>query len=276
MESVVVETTENHSHVAPWERFGDGSAKFSPARFSWVKKQPNGSLRAITKSLACRDHMLDILEIHYNFAATYEVGAWSIPSSQLKQGLDTDATRILITFLEEEMAEAFEKNFLFLQAQEFTYFKNVAPSKLFSVSSPTIQETGEKKVFMYLVEGDPIWQKAHCLNSFYTLAIRLTPAVDSIEQTFEQILRNGVKVQKRLHNTDLTYLNDVMSRHPFSKLLPAMETLDFGKAESPSGLVLDVLKYGHGRGGLVWTTAETLGSFKGRSVFADQLKEKLK
>lgn len=141
----------------------------STARFSLFQREGDIAYQSSTY-FKCKDYLNDVL---YAIETGRTITAYGFSFNPEKQKIDTDATRLLITFSKASELENFKNNFPKLNEWETKI--GIVPSKLYATN-----KEGE-----YAIEGDPGWQKRMFLISAYTLFIRSLgcpiPSVGNVE-----------------------------------------------------------------------------------------------
>jgi len=254
------------------------SLQFAPY-FQWVKKDDKGVYKAVTNRVSCRDHFIDDLERAAGGRSRHSSGHFI---GEIKP-LDTDATRLMMTFHGTALAENFVKNFQFVQAHEFEFFKNVKPSALFEVDMEKWHKQGATDIHKFLVEADPLFMKAGCLNSVYTLLLRLAIRIKNPELPISAVTQSMTGDAHHVHHSS------GQVKRSFKEYCAAMEQLDFSQAKTPSGNK-DPDQFRHSTGGLLHLS-NYISKFRAtgfeeyptndrslwqQNVFGDQLIEMLK
>jgi len=145
------------------------ASQLSTAKFSLFQREGDIAYQSSTY-FKCKDYLNDVL---YAIETGRTIKAYGFSFNPDKQKIDTDATRLLITFKKEEELENFKNNFPKLTEWETKI--GIIPTKLY-----TTNKEGE-----YAIEGDPGWQKRMFLLSAYTLFLRSLgcpiPSVGNVE-----------------------------------------------------------------------------------------------
>ena len=141
----------------------------STARFSLFQREGDIAYQSSTY-FKCKDYLNDVL---YAIETGRTIEAHGFSFNPKKQKIDTDATRLLITFKQEDELKHFKNNFPKLNEWETKI--GIIPTKLYATN-----REGE-----YAIEGDPGWQKRMFLLSAYTLFLRSLgcpiPSVGNVE-----------------------------------------------------------------------------------------------